>query len=212
MRRKKRPGARSSDRPDQGGRGVRQGTGPETGPSGSGAAPAHVRVLGPVEVAGPDGDAPLVGARQRAVVGLLALRVGAVVPSWHLIDALWGDDPPRTAVKSLHSHVARVRQALDSCGLPGVLVTREPGYALALPGEAVDAWRFEDGARRGRAALAGDDAPAAAVALRDALALWRYEVALADAAPTGWGAGEVVRLSEARLAVTEDRWQAELYL
>src|SRR4029450_14099141 len=90
-----------------------------------------IRVLGPVEVTGPGGVAPLVGARQRAVVGLLALKAGTLVPQWRLVDALWGDRPPRTAVKSLHSHVARVRQALDGCGLPDLLVTRGVGYLLA---------------------------------------------------------------------------------
>jgi DNA-binding SARP family transcriptional activator/Tfp pilus assembly protein PilF len=172
-----------------------------------------VRVLGPVAVVGPNGPAQLVGARQRAVFGLLAMKAGTVVPRWRLVDALWGEDPPRTAVKSLHSHVARVRQAMDACGLPDVLVTRESGYALALPADAVDALRFEEYARAGRARLADGSYRAAAGHLRDGLALWgRHEVALADAEPTGWGAAEVERLSEVRLAATEDRWEAELHL
>ncbi len=131
-----------------------------------------VRVLGTVVMSGPRGRAQLAGARQRAVVGVLALKVGDVVPGWRLVEALWGDDPPRTAVRSLHSHVARVRQALDACGLPDAL----------------------------------------AAYLREGLDLWRHEVALADAEPTGWGAAEVDRLAELRLAATEDRWEAELRL
>jgi DNA-binding SARP family transcriptional activator len=126
-----------------------------------------VRVLGAVVMSGPRGRAQLAGARQRAVVGVLALKVGEVVPGWRLVEALWGDDPPRTAVRSLHSHVARVRQALDACGVPDALVTRESGYALLLDRDAVDAWRFEDLVRRGRAALA-EDAHAAAAYLREA--------------------------------------------
>jgi DNA-binding SARP family transcriptional activator/Tfp pilus assembly protein PilF len=170
-----------------------------------------VRVLGPVEVVGPAGPAQLVGVRQRAVVALLALRVGTVVPQWRLVDALWADDPPRTAVKSLHSYVARVRQALEACGLPDVVVTRESGYALMLPADAVDAWRFEDLARLGRAEL--DTAAArAADHLREGLALWRSEIALADAEPTGWGAAEVARLAEVRLTAIEDQWTAQLRL
>ena len=173
---------------------------------------ARIRVLGPVEVAGPHGLALLVGPRQRAVVGLLALKPGVVLPRWRLVDALWGEDPPRTAVKSLHSHIARARQALDAAGLPAVLVTRDTGYALAVEPDAVDAWRFEESVRRGRDGLASGDADRAAAHLRTGLDLWRHDVALADAEPAGWAAAEVERLSEVRLAAVEDLWDAELCL
>jgi DNA-binding SARP family transcriptional activator/Tfp pilus assembly protein PilF len=185
--------------------GVRSDPGPDP-------PPPQVRVLGPVEVTGPGGAAVLVGARQRAVVGLLALNPGTPVPQWRLVDGVWGDDPPRTAVKSLHSHIARVRQALDGCGLPGALVTREPGYRLAVDPDAIDAGRFETITRQGREALARGEAGRAAALLGEALALWRGELALADAEPRGWGAAEVDRLGEARLAAAEDRWEAELRL
>lgn len=174
--------------------------------------PAQVRVLGPVEVVGRNGMARLVGARQRTVLGLLALNAGVLVPQWRLVDGLWGEQPPRTAVKSLHSHVARVRQALDACGLPDALVTREPGYLLAVAPQQVDAGQFEAAVRRGREALAAGAADQAAGLLRRALALWRGEPALADAEPRGWAAAEVDRLSEARLAAAEHRWEAELRL
>ena len=174
-----------------------------------------VRVLGPVEIIGPNGPARLAGARQRAVVGLLALKVGTVVPGWRLVHALWGDDPPRTALRSLHSHIARVRQALETCGLPDILVTRDSGYALLMKPDSVDAWCFEEHVRRGRAEFtdtAHDAVQRGVTILRDGLSLWRHEVALADAEPTGWGAAEVDRLSEVRLTATEDRWDAELRL
>jgi DNA-binding SARP family transcriptional activator/Flp pilus assembly protein TadD len=179
---------------------------------GAAAEPVLVRVLGPVTVVGPGGPAPLSGARQRAVVGLLALAGGTVLPQWRLVDAMWGERPPRTALRSLHSHVARVRQALEACGLPGALVTREPGYALVLDPHQVDAHRFEADLRRGRTELAGGDPARAAESFRAALALWHHDTALADAEPTGWGAAEADRLAEARLAALEDLCDAELRL
>ena len=115
------------------------------------AAPA-VRLLGSIEVVGPNGPALLVGARQRGLVALLALNAGTVMPQSRLVDALWGECPPRTAVRSLHSHVSRVRQALQSCGLGDVLLTREPGYLLALPRDEIDVHRFEDAVRGAHAA------------------------------------------------------------
>ncbi|GIH11522.1 SARP family transcriptional regulator [Rhizocola hellebori] len=173
---------------------------------------AQVRVLGPVEVVGPHGPAALVGAKQRAVLALLALNAGTVVPQWRLVDALWGDPPPRTAVKSLQSHVARVRQALAVCGLPEVLTTRESGYALMLPPDTVDAWRFEQRVRQARENLADGVITKAADHLRDGLALWHHDVALADAEVTGWAEAELDRLSEVRLTALEDWWDAQLQL
>lgn len=171
-----------------------------------------LRVLGPVRVDGPAGPANLVGARQRAVVGLLALHAGTTLPQWRLVDGLWGDDPPRTAVKSLHSHIARVRQALAACGRPNALITREPGYLLVAGPEQVDAGRFEAATRQARAALAAGAAGQAARLLREALALWRDDVAMAGADLRGWGVAEVDRLAEARLVAAEDLWEAELRL
>ncbi len=173
---------------------------------------AQVRVLGPVEVIGPTGKATLIGAKQRAVLGLLALKAGTVVPQWRLVDALWGEPPPRTAIKSMQSHVARVRQALTACGLPDVLATKESGYVLALPSEAVDAWRFERCVRRAREALADEAVERAAAHLREGLALWHDDLALADAEVTGWGEGERHRLSEVRLTAVEDWWDTQLRL
>src|SRR5689334_17240274 len=59
-------------------------------PAGSEGA---VLVLGPVEALGPGGRARLTGARQRCLLGLLALAAGRVVGQARLVDALWGEAP-----------------------------------------------------------------------------------------------------------------------
>lgn len=170
-----------------------------------------VRVLGPIEAAGLDGPAALSGARQRALLAVLAVHAGTVVHQSRLIDALWGWDPPRTAVKTLHSHIARVRQALDACGLPAALHTRHAGYVLDIPALEVDAHLFESMVASARRHL-GDSAPeTAARELREGLALWRGD-ALSDGEPTGWAAAEAARLNEVRLCAEEDLREAELRL
>jgi DNA-binding SARP family transcriptional activator len=68
----------------------------------------------------------------RALVALLALNAGTVVTQSRLVDAIWGENPPRTAIRTLQSHLARVRQAFDQCGPPNVVLTKDPGYVLAL--------------------------------------------------------------------------------
>ncbi|MCE6995263.1 tetratricopeptide repeat protein [Saccharothrix sp. S26] len=181
------------------------------GVEGSSGSAGEIRILGQVEATGPLGVANLVGTRRRALLGVLALRAGSVVPIAGLIDVLWGEDPPRTALRTLHSHVARVRQALGACGLPDVLRTREPGYVLAVAPETVDAHRFERTVRSAREQLSTAPTDEAVARLRQALALWRGEV-LSDAEVTGWGLAEADRLREVRLAAVEDVWDAELRL
>jgi DNA-binding SARP family transcriptional activator len=172
----------------------------------------QIRVLGPVEVDGVDSTpAALVGARQRAILAGLALQPGQVVSQWRLAEMLWGDQPPRTAAKSLHSHIARIRAALDGCGRPELLVTREPGYLLAVDASGVDAGCFEQQVDAARQDLAGSRFERAFARLQEGLALWRGD-ALADAQPCGWGAAEADRLNDARVAAREHLCEALLGL
>jgi DNA-binding SARP family transcriptional activator/Tfp pilus assembly protein PilF len=177
----------------------------------SASASTQIRLLGPIEVVGPAGQARLSGTRQRALLGLLALHAPALIPRSRLIDALWGEDPPRTAIKTLHSHIARVRQALDECGLPDALLTREPGYLLAVDPAIVDAHRFEQDVRSAHSDLANGAIPRAVTTLRTGLALWQGDP-FADAEPLGWAAAELARLHDVRLTALCELWDAELNL
>ncbi len=172
---------------------------------------ADIRLLGPVEVIGPRGPAELVGVRQRALISLLALDAGRVVTQNRLVDALWGEAPPRTAVKTLYSHIARVRHSLDVCGMPSVLLTHGSGYTLAVRPDEVDVTRFEKKVAHGRRMLADGKTAEAVAHLRDALALWRGE-ALAGAPAASRLAAEADRLHEMRLSAQEDLWEARLGL
>ncbi len=49
------------------------------------------RLLGPLEVVSEDGVLQLGGQRQRAVLAVLLLRAGEVVPTERLVDLLWGE-------------------------------------------------------------------------------------------------------------------------
>ncbi|XVS67779.1 BTAD domain-containing putative transcriptional regulator [Actinosynnema sp. CA-299493] len=167
-------------------------------------------MLGPVCAHGSGGAAALAGTRQRAVLGVLALHAGEVLSASRLVDVLWGEDPPRTALRTLHSHVARIRQALSACGVPEALTTRNPGYVLDVPREEVDAHRFERLASAGRSALTGGAAVDRAVAvLREAVGLWRGD-AFAGTDLSSWGEHEVERLHALRLSAVEDLWEAEI--
>lgn len=175
----------------------------------TGGQRSDLRVLGPVCAHGSGGTAALAGGRQRAVLGVLALHAGEVLSASRLVDVLWGEDPPRTALRTLHSHVARIRQALAACGVPEALTTRNPGYALEVPREHVDAHRFERLASTGRAALAGGAVDRAVASLREAVGLWRGD-AFAGTDLNAWGEHEVERLHALRLSAVADLWEAEI--
>lgn len=52
---------------------------------------------------------PIGGPMQRAVLGLLALYPESGLHRTAIIDALWGDDPPATAVSMIQAYVRRLR-------------------------------------------------------------------------------------------------------
>jgi predicted ATPase/DNA-binding SARP family transcriptional activator len=170
-----------------------------------------VRLLGLLEVTGPDGVLRLPGARQRAIIALLALRAPGVVSRPQLVDGLWGTNPPQTAVKTLHSHIARIRRALAAIGLGDILVTREPGYALALTPDCLDLAEFTERVTAGRQALRAGEQAVAVAELRAGLALWHGEP-LADCPVEDWGQAEVARLTEAMTGAAEALAEAELAL
>ena len=62
-----------------------------------------VNLLGPIEAVTDDGAVGLGGAKQRAVLAMLALQTGSTVSADRLIDGLWGDHPPASALSSSSS-------------------------------------------------------------------------------------------------------------
>jgi DNA-binding SARP family transcriptional activator len=164
------------------------------------------RILGPLEVIGPDGAVDLGAARPRAILAMLLLHANEPVSAERIAVALWGEDTPAGAVKTTQVHVSRLRKTLRD---PELVTTTPAGYCLrVLPGE-LDAERFDRLVERGQRALADGRAETAAEALREALALWRGPP-LADLAFETFARGEIERLEERRLAVLELRVNAEL--
>src|SRR6187397_533220 len=100
----------------------------------------RVALLGPLEVTGADGPIRLTGAKQHALIVLLALDAGRVVPVDRLVDGIWGaEPPPRDAVNALHHQVSRLRQAIGDRRV----LRRGSGYLLDVQPDEVDVHRFE---------------------------------------------------------------------
>ncbi|GGP75902.1 AfsR/SARP family transcriptional regulator [Streptomyces sindenensis] len=136
----------------------------------------HYCVLGTTRALRDDGTAvTLGGARLRALLTVLALRPGRTVPAGHLVDEVWGGDPPADAAGALQALVGRLRRALGR----GAVESVAGGYRLAAPPDAVDLHRFERLAGEGSRALENGNAAGALAVLGEALALW-HGPALAD--------------------------------
>ncbi|MEU0845817.1 BTAD domain-containing putative transcriptional regulator [Streptomyces sp. NPDC005962] len=157
-------------------------------------------------------DLPLGPPRRRALLCLLLVRLGRVVPTEMLIQELWGDKPPRQAVATLQSHISHLRRALDletGQGKPSVLRYRAPGYALHLRPENVDVHRFEQLVRKGRKLLHEREPGAAHARLGEALELWRGSPYTEFAAHQPL-ADERTRLEQSRLTAMEFHAEAGL--
>src|SRR5947209_19038091 len=132
------------------------------------------RILGPLtaerRAAGPGPAAELDPGpfKQRLLLALLLCRCGGVVLVDQLIDAVWWDNPPRTAHKNIQVYIAHLRKFLADGGQSGQIRYCPPGYQLRLTAAEVDALQFEELSRAGRGALRRGDAPAAADAMRQA--------------------------------------------
>jgi YVTN family beta-propeller protein len=165
------------------------------------------RLLGPLEVVD-DGRPVAAGSpKQRALLAVLLLHRGEAVPSDRLIDELWGERPPASAIKIVQGYVSNLRKALGD----EMLLTRGRGYVLQTEPGQTDVDRFESLVAEGRRALVDGDAREAVARLREALTLWRGPP-LADLAHQTFAQPEIARLDESRLSALEARIDAELAL
>ncbi|MEV4803916.1 BTAD domain-containing putative transcriptional regulator [Nonomuraea sp. NPDC049421] len=166
------------------------------------------RVLGPLDIRTVAGEPVAIGGpRPRALLALLLLDAGRLVPLERLIDGQYGDHPPSGAANAVQAQVSRLRRNLPG----GLIESHGSGYRLTVDREDVDVHRFDRLARDGRALLAAGRHAAAATVLREALDLWRGP-AFADIADAPFAAAQARRLDDLRLSAAEDLHEAELSL
>ena len=163
-------------------------------------------ILGPLEVTASGRALELGAAKQRALLAVLLLRPNQAVSATRIIDELWGESPIASAAKVVQGYVSGLRKVLGA----DVIVTTAGGYLVRLDPQHLDSARFEALAAEGQACL--QDEPArAGERLREALALWRGRP-LEGIVLESVAASEAERLEELRLAVLEQRVEADLAL
>ncbi|MEU8080023.1 BTAD domain-containing putative transcriptional regulator [Catellatospora citrea] len=161
-------------------------------------------VLGSIMVVRAGAELHLGTRQQRLVLALLLARAGAPVSVAELVDLLWDEQAPASAVNVVHRHIGELRRLLEP-GLPtratGRHLVRElAGYRLRADEQSLDLLKFRSLSRLASRALHDGDPESA---LRHSLAglrLWRGRCAA--------GLEPASRRHPAFLAVEAERAQA----
>jgi DNA-binding SARP family transcriptional activator len=163
-------------------------------------------VLGPLEVVGDAGPVRVNGRRRRALLTVLLFHAGRVVGLAELVDSIWLDDPPESAVANIRTYVSDIRRLLRLAGDSAArLVSHPAGYYLEVGADELDLLRFHELAAEGAAAMKRGDHARAARQLGLALSLWRGRP-LEDLHAVGAAvSARAIALEEMRWTVTS-RW------
>ncbi|MFJ7248374.1 AfsR/SARP family transcriptional regulator [Kitasatospora sp. NPDC098652] len=170
------------------------------------------QVLGPVQ-AWLDGKPLSLGSpQQQAVLTTLLLHSGRPVTTQDLVDALWGDRPPAQAVAALRTYVSRLRSVIEpqrEVRRPAaLLVSVADGYALRIPGEALDLSVFERLSAEASAARTAGDKHEAHRLLAQALNLFSGRPL--TGVPGPYADAQRLRLAERQVAAAEELCAAAL--
>lgn len=160
--------------------------------------------------------------KPRTVLALLASRPDRLVPVDALIEEAWGEYPPRSVQTTLQTYVLQLRGCIAAAlgdrqhgdlplGTKSILVTEPGGYLLDTQGGVVDSVEFDRLCKRGHRAMEAGDCPAASMAFRQALDLWRGQ-ALTDVQRGPLLDAEARYLEESRLSILSQRIEADLRL
>ncbi|TDE57396.1 AfsR/SARP family transcriptional regulator [Nonomuraea mesophila] len=165
------------------------------------------KILGPLEVTGPEGDLAIGPPLRRMLLAALIVEGEHLVTQERLADVLWGDDPPSTATKNIQTHVFHLRALLGRERIE----RRHTGYVLKITPAERDTDVFEQQVRQGRLLVGLGCYKDARVALRRGMAQWRGPL-LADLPSRAAWRGAANRLENQKLLVIESLMEAELGL
>ncbi|WP_424210621.1 AfsR/SARP family transcriptional regulator [Streptomyces sp. BI20] len=174
--------------------------------AGGGADALRFEVLGAVRAWRGAAAVELGTPQQRAVLVMLLARRGDVVTVEELVDGVWGERAPRSAVATVRSYVYRLRRALGE-----VIASEGGGYVARVGAGAVDLSVFEGLVTAARVRSGGGQDAGAARCWARAARLWRGPEALVGV-PGPFAAVERGRLAEVWLGALVERWECELRL
>jgi DNA-binding SARP family transcriptional activator len=173
-------------------------------------------VLGSLEVITDNGESiPLGASKISQVLALLVARAGEIVSVDTLVEELWRDQPPRSALTTLQTYVYHARRKFAHHRLTNperdVVLTRSPGYLLDASVDETDASMFERLLRRGTERLQSGHPDEANTVLHEALALFRG-TAFASVSMGDILSAHAAHLEELRTRAIELRIEAQARL
>ncbi|MEU0547181.1 BTAD domain-containing putative transcriptional regulator [Micromonospora sp. NPDC005979] len=133
----------------------------------------EIRLLGGLSARLPSGALHMGTPKQQAIFAMLAVQPGQLVSVDELVDELWPDRPPRSAVPNVRTYAANLRRGFEALQPGrGTIVRQRNGYRLDVPPHLIDVFCFESERSSGRQALAVGDLAQAGQLLSRALARW----------------------------------------
>lgn len=187
----------------------------------NGADLVRIGLLGPMSVTRGGLDITPSAPKLRKLLALLVLNSGTVVHVDRLVEELWEQQLPPSALATLQTYIYQIRKALtpqhegaarDLDQDRIVLITRPQGYELQLVRNCeLDLHVFESTVSQARQRLHKGAVSEAAQLLRTALALWRGP-ALDDIVLGPLLSVRATQLEESRKAAHELRIGADLQL
>ncbi|MDT5030948.1 MAG: hypothetical protein QOC94_1119 [Actinoplanes sp.] len=171
-----------------------------------------IRLLGPVHAERDGVELTLGSAHRQAVFAVLARNPNRAVSREELVNAVWGENPPASAVGNIYTYVSALRRVLEPCrdrwASGSVLTSGGGNYCLHVDEQNVDASRFEALRDESRKLRAAGDCAAELATDREALDLWQGTAL--SGIPGPYAESQRLRLAELHLATVERH--AELML
>jgi predicted ATPase/DNA-binding SARP family transcriptional activator len=170
------------------------------------------RVLGSLEATVAGRSVALGGPKPRSLLAALLVNANRVVSADFLVQVLWGDGAPELATSTVRKYVYGLRAALDPRRAEDgdrILMTRAPGYLLAVTPAQLDAAGFEQLVAEGQRWAAQSELERAETCFDESLALWRGP-AFAEFADQEFARIEAARLESLRALAIESRAEVGL--
>ncbi|MET7718496.1 AfsR/SARP family transcriptional regulator [Streptomyces sp. NPDC005407] len=167
------------------------------------------RLIGPFEIVTEDGEVRHAGTpKVSQTLALLLMRANEIVTAATLIQELWQEGPPRSALNTVQTYIHHARKVLVEPGRPAehepLLTLRSGGYMMRVDDMAIDVKVFEQLVSGASADIRERRYGKAEAALNQALGLWRGP--LLWNVPSGTLlARRIVRLEEVRIRALELR-------
>ena len=168
-------------------------------------------ILGPLLAESATGPIKISGARRTALLGALVMDPGQLLLTSDLIDAVWAERPPASAIDNIRTYVSQLRKKFQRHDGDRTIVRVPGGYRCEVDTDDVDLTEFRRLDEEGRKALASGDLAQAQEVLGAAAGLWRGNP-LEGVEVGGWLKARIDGLTESRCSTTMAWAEARLGL